>query len=99
MSGAQVSQSQTNTTRHKVKKMKYLQHIKTSTMVKSLKMENMKKAPNKIHTKMITHQTGRMIQVTTSSKTKTKMTKNTLPLKMTDQKKRLKTRTWSKQKR
>ena len=44
---------------------------------------------------MSTHQTGKIIQVTTSSKIKTKMTKKTLPLKMTAQKKLLEMRTWS----
>ena len=53
----------------------------------SLKMEKTKKASKKRHIKMITHQTGGMIQVATSSKIKTKMTKKTPPLKMTAQKK------------
>ena len=65
MSGAQVSQSQKKTTRHKVKRVKYLQHMKTSTMMTSLKIERMKKALKKINMKMSTHQTGIMIQVTT----------------------------------
>ena len=52
-----------------MKKMKYLQHTKKSTAMKSLKMEKVKKASKKIHMKMSTHQTGRMIQVTISSKT------------------------------
>ena len=52
----------------------------------SLKMENRKKAPKKRHMKMSTHKTGKMIQVTTSSKIKTKMTKKTPPLKMRVQK-------------
>ena len=34
----------------KVNKMKYLQHTKTSTMMKSLKMENMKKSLKKRYT-------------------------------------------------
>ena len=53
----------------------------------SLKMEKRKESPNKRHMKMSTHQTGKMIQVTTSSKIKTKTTKKTPPLKMTAQKK------------
>ena len=68
LSGAQVFRSQTNMTRHKVKRMKYLQHMDTSTMMTSLKMDKTKKAPKKIHMNMSLHQTGRMIQVTTSSK-------------------------------
>ena len=78
-----------------MKKMKYLQHIKTSTIIKSLKIEKMKKASKKRNMKMGTHQTGRMIQVTASSKIKTKMTKKTPPLKMTAQIYLLNMRTWS----
>ena len=70
-----------------MKKMKYLHHTKTSTMMKLLKMEKMKKVPKKRNTKMSTYKTGEMIQVTTSSKIETKMTKETPPLKMTAQKK------------
>ena len=66
--------------------MKYLQHIKTSTMITSLKMEKSKKSLRKKHTKMSTHQRGKMIQVTTSSKIKTKITKKTPPFKMMAQK-------------
>ena len=57
--------------------------MKTSTMMISLKMEKMKKASNKRHMKMSTHQIEGMIQVTTSSKIKTKMTKKTPLLKIT----------------
>ena len=85
-SGSHTYQSQTKTTRHKVKNMKYFQHTKTSTMTTSPKMENMKKALNKRHIKMSTHQTERMIQVTISSNIKTKITKKTPPLKMTSHK-------------
>ena len=63
--------------------MKYLKHIKTSTMLISLRIENIKKAPKKRHTKMRTHQTGKMIQVTTSSEINTRITKKMPPLKMT----------------
>ena len=87
MSGAQVPQSQKKTTRQKVKKMKYLQHMKTITMMTSLKSWKRKKASKKRHMKMSTHQTGRMIQVKTSSKINTKTTKKTSPLKMMAQKK------------
>ena len=55
LSGSHVSQSQTKTTRHKVKKMKYLQHMKTIRMMISLKIEKMKKESNKRHTNMSTH--------------------------------------------
>ena len=99
MSGSQVSQSQTNTTRHKVKKIKYLQHMNTSTMLTSHKMEKIKKSTKNRHMKMSTYQTGIMFQVTTSSKIKTKITKKTPPLKMTAQKKIFKTKTQSNQKR
>ena len=60
--------------------------MKTSKMMKLLKMEKMKKAPKKRNMKMSTHQTGKMIQITTSSKINTKMTKKTPPLKMTARK-------------
>ena len=69
-----------------MKRIKYLQHMKTSTMMTSLKMEKMKKTLKNRHMKMITHQRGRTIQVTKSSKIKTKITKKTPPLKMTAQK-------------
>ena len=73
----QVYQLQKKTTRHKVKKMKYIQPMKTITMMESLKMEKTKKALKKRHMKTSSHQTGIMIQVTTSSKIKTKITKKT----------------------
>ena len=60
--------------------------MKTSTMMTSLKMEKIKKKLKKRHMKMITHQKGSTIQVTTSSKIKTKITKKTPPLKMMAQK-------------
>ena len=63
--------------------------MKTSAMMAFLKMEKMNKASKKRHMKMITHQTVRMTQVTTSSKINTKMTKKTPPLKMMAQKKDL----------
>ena len=86
LSGAQVSQSQTNTIRHKVKRMKYLHHMKISTMMKKLKMEKRKKSSKKRHMEMSTHQTGKITKVMTSLKTKTKITKKTPPLKITAQK-------------
>ena len=52
----------------------------------SLKIEKRDKALKKRHMKMRTHQTGKMIQVTTSSKIKAKITKKVPPLKMTSQK-------------
>ena len=61
--------------------------MKTSTMMTSLKKENRKKASKKRHMNMSTHQRGKMIQVTTSLKTKTKMTKKMPPLEFTAQKK------------
>ena len=61
-----------------------IQQMKTSTMMKSLKMEV--EVPKKRHMNMSTHQKGIMIQVRTSSKIKTKMTKETPPLKMMAQK-------------
>ena len=48
---------------------------------------------------MSAHQTGKMIQVKTSSKINTKLTKKTPPLKMVYQKKLLKMSTWRYQKR
>ena len=51
------------------------------------KMEKINKAQKKRNMEMSTRNTGRLIQVTTSSKIKTKMTKNTPPLKMMAQKK------------
>ena len=45
-------------------------HMKTRTTMKTLKMDKMKKAPKKRQMKMSTHQTGKMTQVTTSSKIK-----------------------------
>ena len=49
-------------------------------------MEKRKKYLKKRHTKMSTHQTGIMNQVTSSSETKTKLTNKTPPSKMTSQK-------------
>ena len=60
--------------------------MKTSMMMTSLKMDKKKKAPKKRHMKMSTHQTRKIIEVTTSSKINTKMTKKMPPLKMTAQK-------------
>ena len=61
--------------------------MKTINMMTSLKMEKRNKSSKKRNMKMSTHQTGKMIQVTTSPKIKTKMTKRMPPLKMTAQKK------------
>ena len=61
--------------------------MKMSMMITTLKMKKMKKALKKRHNKISTHQTGIMIQVTTSSKIKSKKNKKTPPLKMTVQKK------------
>ena len=48
-------------------------------MMTSLKIENRKKESKKIKKKMSIHQTGKMNQVTTSSKINTKLTNKTPP--------------------
>ena len=64
----------------------------------SLKMEKRRKSSKKRHMNISTHQTRKMIQVTTPSKIKTKTTKNMPPLKVTAQEKLLKKILWSNQK-
>ena len=60
--------------------------MKTSTIITSLKIKKRNETLKKSHMKIRTHQTGRMIQVTTSSKIKTEITKKIPPLKVTAQK-------------
>ena len=60
--------------------------METNTIMTSLIMEKRNKASKKRPMKMRNHQTGIMIQGTTSSKIKTKMAKKMPPLKITAQK-------------
>ena len=67
-------------------------------MMTSLKMEKTGKSSKKRHMtkaiKMSNHQTGKMAEVATSLKIKTKLTKKTLPLLVTAQITKLKIKTW-----
>ena len=53
-------------------KMKYFQHMKTSTITTSLKMWKMKEESKKRHMNMSIYKIGKIIQVTTSSKSRPK---------------------------
>ena len=56
------------------------------TMMTTLKMDKRKKSLKERHMNMSTHQTGKTTQVKTSSEINTKLTKKTLPYKITAQK-------------
>ena len=60
--------------------------MKTRKIMTSLKMDERGKSSKKRHMKISTHQTYKMLQLTASSETKTKLIKKTPPSKMAAQK-------------